>query len=85
MENSLQLQFFQALVFLSAGIAAGVVYDVCRALRRCCGSRVRLWADVLYAMGICAGLFVLGMLGILAVLGWSAFCGVEALRGWLPW
>ena len=55
-------QLFQALVFLSAGIAAGVVYDVCRALRRCCGRGVKLWADILFSVGVCGGLFVLGML-----------------------
>ena len=72
-------QLFQALVFLSAGIAAGLVYDVCRALRRCCGSRVGMWADVLFAAGVCGLLFVLGMLVAegqlrLFMVG-SALCG----------
>ena len=62
MENPPQLQLFQGLVFFSAGVAAGLVYDVCRALRRCCGSAVKLWADILFGAGLCVALFVLGML-----------------------
>ena len=61
MENPTQLQLFQGLVFLSAGIAAGLVYDVCRALRRCM-VRWEMWVDMLYAAAVCAVLFVLGML-----------------------
>ena len=47
MENPPELQLMQALVFLSAGIAAGVLYDICMALRRCFGRKAGETADVM--------------------------------------
>lgn len=62
MENPTQLQLLQALVFFSAGIAVGMVYDVCRAVRRCSGRTVQAAADVLFICAVASLLFVLGML-----------------------
>ena len=62
MENPTQLQLLQAAVFLSAGIAAGVVYDVCRAVRRCSGRVVQAAADILFVFAAASLLFVLAML-----------------------
>lgn len=62
MENPTQLQLMQAAVFLSAGIAVGMVYDVCRAVRRCSGRAVQMCADVVFVCTAAALLFVLGML-----------------------
>ena len=62
MENPTQLQLLQAAVFFSAGIAVGVVYDVCRAVRRCSCRTVQAAADVLFVCMTAAMLFVLGML-----------------------
>ena len=62
MANPPQLQLMQALVFFSAGIAAGLLYDVGMALRRSFGTGAGETADVLFAVVLCSGLFVLGML-----------------------
>ncbi|MBQ3009555.1 MAG: spore cortex biosynthesis protein YabQ [Oscillospiraceae bacterium] len=62
MENPTQLQLLQAAVFFSAGIAVGVGYDVCRAVRRCSGRTVQAAADLLIVCFAAALLFVLGML-----------------------
>lgn len=62
MENPTQLQLLQAAVFFSAGIAAGVVYDVCRAVRRCSGRVIQAVADILFVFAAASLLFVLAML-----------------------
>lgn len=62
MENPTQLQLMQAAVFFSAGIAVGLVYDVCRAVRRCSGYTVQTITDVIFVCMTAAVLFVLGML-----------------------
>lgn len=62
MENPTQLQLLQAAVFFSAGIAVGVVYDICRAVRRCSGKTVQAMADVLFVFALSSLLFVLAML-----------------------
>ena len=87
MENSIQLQLIQASVFFSAGIAVGLVYDMCRAVRRCSGALVRKMTDVLFVCAAAALLYVLGMgwgegqLRIfmvaclcLGMMGYSALC-----------
>ena len=78
MENPPQLQLLQAAVFLSAGIAAGLLYDVAMAVRRCFGRGAGETADVLFAMVLCSGLFVLGML---VGGGVRIFMGVCCLLG----
>ena len=61
MENAPQQQLVQAVVFFSAGIAMGVVYDVCRAIRRCSGPVMRSVGDVLFVFGAAVALYILGM------------------------
>ena len=61
MENSTRLQLMQAVVFFSAGIAIGLVYDVCRAIRRCSGPVMQSAVDALFVFGSAVALYILGM------------------------
>lgn len=87
MENPAQLQLQQWLVFLSAGIALGVLYDGCRAVRRCGGSAAQALADFVFVSTAGVSLFILAMLvgegqlrifmlgsAVLGAAGYSCLC-----------
>lgn len=61
MESPILQQLIETAVFLSAGIAFGLLYDVCRAARRLFGRIVQAVMDLAYVWIVGASVFILTM------------------------